>query len=150
MSEFQTPASGSSRSGAQGQDLRAAECGGGGARWYRGARGRTLVAGRRRPRRTGSSGSRGELDLERWTRRGRCRGGRGGGGGVGPFRCCRPPPALDRGSGSRGLSFFLIRGSFGFVVALAYCLRKRKHACAFGIRVPDFRSQKLARIELYM
>jgi hypothetical protein len=59
-----------------GQDLRAAECGGGGARWYRSARGRTLVvvAGRRRPRRTGSSGSRGELDLERWT------AGRDGGG----------------------------------------------------------------------
>jgi hypothetical protein len=35
------------------------------------------------------------------------RGRGGGGGGVGPFRPCRPPPALDRGSRSRPGTFFL-------------------------------------------
>jgi len=93
------------------------------ARWDRSAGGgRTLVAGRRRPRRTGSSGSRGKLDLDGWTggrdgdRGRRCRGR--GGGGVGPFRSLLPAaprsgPAAH-GLGLGGLSFF--SSFFCFVV----------------------------------
>jgi hypothetical protein len=102
----------------------------GGARWHRSAGGRTdscsgeaqaeadvvvWVAGAAGPGRLdGESrdGDGGGVD----------RGRGGGGGGVGPFRPCRPPPALDRGSRSRPGTFFrfYVRACVHFVAVSVF------------------------------